>query len=142
VDDVDGEFARRLRKLREERGFAQDALGRRAGFSEKLVGQIERGVRGTTLRVAVKLARALGVPLDMLIGDDERPTADALVQRQPKTGETGPDYVEGPATLLRVATMLRAMPVDHIATIERLLVAWIAPNVASGGRARKRRSAD
>lgn len=54
------------------RGLSQNELARRAGVSHPVVSDLERGVRqDMTVRTAKALARALGVSLEMLVGNAE-----------------------------------------------------------------------
>lgn len=58
---VKKDFGKRLRKLREEKGWTQEELADKAGMHFTYIGQIERGVRNPSLINLYKLARALGV---------------------------------------------------------------------------------
>jgi transcriptional regulator with XRE-family HTH domain len=62
-------FARTLRRLRRERDLTQRALAGAAGLAEKHVSEIERANREPKLTTIFKLARGLGVPPEMLIGE-------------------------------------------------------------------------
>lgn len=68
---IDPELGRRVRALREERGWTQSQLGDRAGMGYQEVARIERGEREPTWSTALKLADALGVALDDLRGETE-----------------------------------------------------------------------
>ena len=68
MDDLAG----RVRQLREMRGWAQVELATAAKVSRPLISLIESGKRDNpTVDVVRRLAKALGVPLVMLIGDDK-----------------------------------------------------------------------
>ncbi|WP_423945809.1 helix-turn-helix domain-containing protein [Candidatus Binatus sp.] len=54
-------FGRRVRELREQRGWTQENLAVKCGRHWTYVGGIERGERNPTLRVICDLAQALGV---------------------------------------------------------------------------------
>jgi len=54
-------FGKALRKAREKRGFSQDGLAHKTGYSRNYVGQIERGEKNPTLRIILDLAEALEV---------------------------------------------------------------------------------
>jgi transcriptional regulator with XRE-family HTH domain len=59
----------RLRAIRDQRGYSQGKLARLARTHPQSISQIERGVRGVTVQQLVKLARALQVTMDELLGD-------------------------------------------------------------------------
>lgn len=76
----------RLRKRRQELGLSQRELARRLGARYATISDLERGVREEmTIALLRKLARALGVTSDWLIGmyEDEEsehePAGVALV---------------------------------------------------------------
>jgi transcriptional regulator with XRE-family HTH domain len=79
------EFRERLRHLRERRGWNQNELAKRSGVAQAVIHRLEAGVRGVdhlSVGVARRLARALGVSVDHLIGmydEDSRSAAKALV---------------------------------------------------------------
>ncbi|HEX8483029.1 MAG TPA: helix-turn-helix transcriptional regulator [Allosphingosinicella sp.] len=56
----------RLRELRAERGLTQAALAERVGVSRKSVNTIENGVFIPSTLLALKLARALGRPVEAI----------------------------------------------------------------------------
>ncbi len=53
---------------REERGLTQQELAKLAGISKPYLSQIETGKRQGTMATRSAIARALGVPLDVLTG--------------------------------------------------------------------------
>jgi len=58
-----------LKKLRNKKGWTQEKLAREAGISYITLVKIERGnIENPKLQTLVKLARALGVSLDKLVG--------------------------------------------------------------------------
>lgn len=65
----------RLRKLREQMGFTQTDLGAKAGIAAASVSHFETGQRLPSLESLMKLADALGVSVDTLLG--RAPTAPA-----------------------------------------------------------------
>ena len=64
----------RLLELRTERGLTQAALAELVGVSRKTINTIENGVFVPSTLLALKLARALGLPVEALFSlqDDEQ----------------------------------------------------------------------
>ncbi len=65
--DIRKKFGKRLRTLREERGWSQEEFADRAGLHRTYVSAVERGVRNPTLSVLGRLAEALGVSIEVMI---------------------------------------------------------------------------
>jgi putative transcriptional regulator len=63
-----------LRKLRTRQGYTQADLAERAGLAYETISRIESGREPPSLRTAVQLANAFGVPVDELIGRSPAPT--------------------------------------------------------------------
>jgi transcriptional regulator with XRE-family HTH domain len=61
-------FAQHLRLARKCREFSQKGLARLAGLSQPIVSQLESGARAPSLRNLLRLADALGVTTDFLLG--------------------------------------------------------------------------
>ena len=62
------DFARRLHDLREVRNLTQAELGSRAGMSAAAISHFETGQRAPSLESLVRLADALQVSTDELLG--------------------------------------------------------------------------
>jgi transcriptional regulator with XRE-family HTH domain len=73
-------LAENLRKLRETRSLTQAQLGKRAGMAAASVSHFETGQRAPSLDSLVKLADALEVSVDTLLG---RETLDSHVRVDP-----------------------------------------------------------
>ena len=58
------EVHNRVRELREAQGWTQLHLAERMGVSRKTVNTIENGVFSPSALVALKMAKALGTPVD------------------------------------------------------------------------------
>ena len=61
-----------IQRHRKAKGLSQEALAERADIHHTHVGLIERGERNASLNVAYRVARALGMPLSVLIAEAER----------------------------------------------------------------------
>lgn len=60
-------FGKRVRQLREERGWTQEQLAEEAGMNWLQVGHIERGASDPKLSTIIRLAKALKVaPGDLI----------------------------------------------------------------------------
>ena len=67
--DIRKRFGRRLRELRESRGWSQEEFADIAGLHRTYVSAVERGVRNPTLSVLERLAKALELSFsDMMEG--------------------------------------------------------------------------
>lgn len=73
--DTTSRLGERLLRLRKERGWSQPKLGEAVGTSGDIIGRYERGDMTPSVEVARKLARALGVTVDYLVGDHDLPGA-------------------------------------------------------------------
>lgn len=67
-DSRQEEFRLQFRTIRERRGLTQVALGQRAGMAPASISHFETGQRVPSLESLVKLADALGVSVDELLG--------------------------------------------------------------------------
>lgn len=61
-------FARNMRALRDERGLSQEALASLSGVHRTFVSMVERGVRNITIDNVERLAQALRVSEEALLG--------------------------------------------------------------------------
>lgn len=76
------DFSGRLRFLRDQRGLTQDELAELAGLSRDGISRLERGTRSPQLKTIKKLAQALGVDPEELLGSLE--AAPLVVDRHAK----------------------------------------------------------
>lgn len=67
------EFGRRLRTLREKRGFSQHKLAELAELDKNYVTEAERGRANPSLETIGRLADALGVDPAVLVSDSTAP---------------------------------------------------------------------
>lgn len=64
-------MANRIREAREAKGWNQRELAEATHTCQAIISELERGVRKPWLRVAKKLAKALGVPIEEIFPEDE-----------------------------------------------------------------------
>jgi len=67
ADRVSTELCRRVRELRQARGWSLEALSNACGVSRSMLSQIERNEANPTLAVTVRIAQAFGVTLAELV---------------------------------------------------------------------------
>ena len=77
-DHVAAHLARNLASLRHTRSLTQDALAKAAAVPRSTIANLESGAGNPSLVVLVKVAAALGVPIDELLASPR-----ALVRRWP-----------------------------------------------------------
>ncbi|HEY3882883.1 MAG TPA: substrate-binding domain-containing protein [Trebonia sp.] len=75
-----------LRLARQARGFSQQQLAAMAGVSRQAVSAVESGHSDPSLRVALALARALGLTVEELFGPGEPAAAVTALSIAPVTG--------------------------------------------------------
>ena len=76
----------RIRIARKAAGLSQEEVARRAGLSLKGMGEIERGdIEDPHISSLAKIARALGVPVEALINEEEEP-AELFREQSPSAG--------------------------------------------------------
>ena len=102
--DVTQRLARRLKSLREERGWSLDALALRSGVSRSNISLIERGQSSPTASVLDKLSAGLGVTLASLF---EEPAA-AGAAASPGTSNCNRANAFGFTVKLELATPVTA----------------------------------
>lgn len=64
-------FATRLRDIRRDRGYTQYQLARLCGISERYIGRYESGRSIPSSVYLLRLAKALGVSPNYLLGEDD-----------------------------------------------------------------------
>lgn len=63
------DFGNRLKIVREERALKREDIAQKIGTSAAIIGRYERGERTPSVDIAKKIAEALEVSLDYLVGD-------------------------------------------------------------------------
>lgn len=64
-------LSERLIALRKEKKIAQGELAKKVGIHPNILGRYERGETTPNIEMATKLANALGVSLDYLVGNSD-----------------------------------------------------------------------
>jgi transcriptional regulator with XRE-family HTH domain len=83
---TDPTFGRRLRALREEKGWTQAELGEKAGMLHHAIARLERGERTPGWDTVLKLAEALGVTPNDFLGEPDEPEPEPPPPRR-RTGK-------------------------------------------------------
>lgn len=70
---TEGLQGERLKRIRQWRGMSQEELGQAIGTSQAQIGRYETGKAQPTAQIVIRLAKALSVPSDYLLGLIEEP---------------------------------------------------------------------
>ncbi len=66
MNDIRKGLGKRIRLLRESKGFTQEELGEKAGLSYKFVGEVERGEVNISIDSLINIANAFEVTINDL----------------------------------------------------------------------------
>ncbi|MFW5761713.1 MAG: helix-turn-helix domain-containing protein [Cyclobacteriaceae bacterium] len=69
-------FGQKMAFCRKERKFSQAELGKRSGINGDIIGKYERGEMKPSIETAKKLADALEISLDYLVGEGDLKVLD------------------------------------------------------------------
>lgn len=58
-----------IRRIREQKGISQSCLSEKAGISQAMLCQIERGTKNPSLQIGREIAKLLGCSVDDLFDD-------------------------------------------------------------------------
>jgi transcriptional regulator with XRE-family HTH domain len=88
VNDANSSFllralGQRIRELRTERGYSQEAFADQCGVHRTFMGTVERGESNLSFQNVVKVSSALGIPLASLFKDLEERANDLAPQITP-----------------------------------------------------------
>ena len=118
-----------IRRLRAEKGWTLAELEKRSGVALNTLSHIERGERSPQILTLTKIARALGVPVDALTGEDEESSALPQVNAPYNfkaiiAAVTEEDQPETPSELYslahdRVAEILRDYPDERLDELDK-----------------------
>lgn len=83
-------LGQRIRELRSEKGYSQEAFADHCGVHRTFMGTIERGESNLSFQNIAKVASALGVTLSALfMGLEDRATGFAAPVKGPRAAKTG-----------------------------------------------------
>jgi transcriptional regulator with XRE-family HTH domain len=99
-NDVLKKVARAIKGRREELGLSVRSLAERSGVSSSMISDVERGAKSPTIATLAALARALDVPVSVLVDDSAQRRARIHVVRafercevvDPKSGAKRDSY--------------------------------------------------
>jgi len=60
-------IAKNITRIRKEKGITQEALAYQAGLNRAYIGYIERGERKPTVETLDKIAKALKIPVSLIL---------------------------------------------------------------------------
>lgn len=89
-------ISKHIVNLRKEKGFSREDLGKKVGTSGAVIGRYERGEITPSVEIANKIANALEVSLDYLVGNTDLKLTGNLMNRikeVAKMTDKGKDYV-------------------------------------------------
>lgn len=98
-------FENILRRIREQKNLSQSELGEKAGLQPAAISHFENGRRAPSFANLRKLADALSVSIDYLLGREEEPagagpTVEAVFRHMQKMSATDQDALEAMAETL------------------------------------------
>lgn len=96
-----GSLGKRIRELRQRRGWSQQALAQRVGVQQKQISSYERDVNIPSGEIFIRLANAFGISLDYL--------AQRVPQNAPQTAIADLDLLEKVQYVDRLADEDRAV---------------------------------
>lgn len=94
-------LGKKLREVRQEKGYTQHALAESAGIGNVYLGEIERGLKMPSLNIFIKLIEALDISADYILRDElssgEQYIYDEITQKlknlTPKQRKTAADIL-------------------------------------------------
>jgi len=75
------DFGERTARLRKEKGLSREELGKLIGTSGPIVGRYERGAMKPSIEIATKIAKALNVSLNYLVGNTDLLLDSSVLKR-------------------------------------------------------------
>jgi len=131
-------FGARLRQTRQARGWTQEDLAAKVGFTGKYVSEIERGLRDVPMSTAARLADGLGSHLSALVQPAGGGSPAALQPADTRTVRTMLGGEDLPAELRRLIEKLAALAPLQQARMVHLLACGFGLLDAKPSRPRRR----
>lgn len=83
--DIYGKIGRRIKKLRENSGFSQEALAKKVGISRPAVSQIESGERKIAADELLKLSKIFHVSIEDILNPSKEPEVVLPVEKKTRS---------------------------------------------------------
>ncbi|ELR68587.1 hypothetical protein C900_00235 [Fulvivirga imtechensis AK7] len=88
------DLGKKIAELRKQKGYNRDTLGKVVGTSGAVIGRYERGEITPSVEIAKKIAEALEVSLDYLVGSSEQEIDKATLKRIQEVAKLSPKEKE------------------------------------------------
>ncbi len=75
------DLGKRILDLRKQKGLTREKLGKKIGTSGAIIGRYERNERTPSVEIARKMALALDVSLDYLVGNTELLLDNSIIKK-------------------------------------------------------------
>jgi transcriptional regulator with XRE-family HTH domain len=85
------DFGDRIVQIRKEKNISRDELGKIVGTSGAIIGRYERGDMKPSIEIASKIAKALNVSLDFLVGNSPLIIKDSKILERLESIASMPD---------------------------------------------------
>jgi transcriptional regulator with XRE-family HTH domain len=110
MDDALRRLGIRIRELRTQRGWSQEAFADVAGVHRTYMGHIERGEKNLSFQSMLRVANALGVTLsELFVGLEKGDSAKILNRKAARVPATKSRALEEVATLERSVRALKGL---------------------------------
>ncbi|RQU32778.1 XRE family transcriptional regulator [Burkholderia cenocepacia] len=121
-DDLNQEFGRRVRMLRDRGELTLEELATRSGVSRAMLSKVERGEKSPTIGLAKRIAHALDTSLSFLMGDEQDQQPFVVVRRDER------HVFRDPETGFERHLLSPTMIGNHV----ELLLHWLPAGASTG----------
>lgn len=113
------DVGKKIRELRQDRGWTQKELAKRSSMSENAINQYERGKRQPKVEYLTKIAAALGVSIYRLIEmkEFEEPKISPQEHMQSYSGKSYKQHHPSAKVISKLAKILNVLPNQVVDTI-------------------------